>query len=88
MDLARDQAALLAQVVDALVARAVSSEPLAESVTARIELSRAGGPVGVLEIAGPQVRWSPAGGGDSARTDRPAAAQLQRLEEEIEQLLR
>ena len=54
---------------------------------ARIALSRSGLPVGVLEIAGPQVRWTPARSAEGGRTARPDRAQLQLLEEEIEQLL-
>jgi hypothetical protein len=53
-------------------------EPLDGPVEIRIELSRAGEPAGVLELAGPQLRWTRRSGGRAdSITARPEPAQLE-----------
>jgi hypothetical protein len=80
IEVAQEQAARLGELVNSLARSAQGSEPLAEPVTARVELRREGRSLGVLEVAGPQVRWR-------EMTGRPDAAALQELNAQIERLL-
>jgi hypothetical protein len=61
---------------------------LAAPADLRVELRRDGELAGVLELGGPQVRWTPSRGvqGDGG-TVRPDAAVLQALREELRRLL-
>jgi hypothetical protein len=78
-----------AQLVENLSRIPQGQEPLDESVEIRIELSRAGEPAGVLELAGPQLRWTRRSGGRAdSITARPEPAQLEALREEISRLPR
>ena len=81
IELTREQAPRLAQLLNDISREARSQEPLEAAVAMRAELMREGKPAGVIELAGPQVRWTPAGG--SSFTARPDEARLQTLREEI-----
>jgi len=81
IELARDQAPRLAQLLNGISREARSQEPLEAAVAMRVELMREGESAGVIELAGPQVRWTPSGG--SSFTARPDEARLQTLREEI-----
>jgi len=81
IELARDQTPRLAQLLNDITREARSQELLEAAVAMRVELMREGEPAGVIELAGPQVRWTPAGGGSF--TARPDEARLQTLREEI-----
>lgn len=81
VELARAEAPRLAQLLDGVAREARDRETLQATVVARFELTDAGNPAGVIELAGPQVRWTPAGG--RSLTGRPDEARLQALREEI-----
>ena len=83
LELPRDQAAQLANLLNAVVALADSDEPLTGPVVARIETLRGPAVVGVLELAPPQVRWTPQSAAGAARTARPDTALLQALQDEL-----
>lgn len=74
VDVPAGRARRLVELAQAAARSAQGSEPLAAPVTLRLEL-RQGATAGVLEVAGPQVRWN-------GLTGRPEAALLQALEEE------
>ena len=79
--MAREQALRLAQLLDDMARATQTREPLQAPVAMRVELMREGQLAGVIELAGPQVRWTPAGG--AGFTARPDQARLQALREEI-----
>jgi hypothetical protein len=81
LELTREQASRLAPLLNEMAREARSGEPLAIAATQRVELMREGELAGVIELAGPQVRWTPAGRGSF--TARPEEARLQALREEI-----
>jgi hypothetical protein len=75
----------LADLLAAVIAGARSTQPLASTVTLRIEVRGTADATGVLEIAGPQVRWQELRGGTAeSRTATPEAALLQALREELD----
>lgn len=82
--LPRERVPQLAPLVERVVAGATADEPLVEAPQWRLELSREGLRLGVLEVAGDQVRWT--GPGSAARTGRPDPAVLQALREELQRL--
>lgn len=86
VDAALDDGSRLADLLGRAAGLAHSAEPLAATPDLRVELRRQGAPAGVLELAGPQLRWTPPGGGGG--TARPDPALLQALREEIERLPR
>jgi hypothetical protein len=70
-----------------VVRDARGSEPFTSPADFRVELRRQGELAGVLELAGPQVRWTqPRGTGGDSGTARPDAAVLQALREELNRL--
>lgn len=79
-EVAPEQSRRLVELAEAVARAAQGSEPLAAPVTLRIELRRQGLPAGVLEVAGPQVRWR-------GLTGRPDPALLLALEQEAARLL-
>lgn len=81
LELTREQAPRLAQLLNEIAREARSREPLEIAATQRVELMREGELAGVIELAGPQIRWTPAGRGSF--TARPEEARLQALREEI-----
>jgi len=86
VDAALDDRSRLADLLGRAAALARSAEPLAAAPDLRVELRRQGEPAVVLELAGPQLRWTPPG--SEGGTARPAPALLQALREELERLLR
>jgi outer membrane biosynthesis protein TonB len=86
VELAREQAPRLAELLNAMIREAQSQQPLEVPVSMRIELMREAEPAGAIDLAGPQVRWTPAGRGGSF-TARPDEARLQALRDEIGRLL-
>ena len=90
LELPRDQAARLAGLLNAVVALADGNEALAGPVIARIETMRGPDVAGVLELAPPQVRWTPpqrGAGTPAIRTGSPDAAQLEALLGELARLM-
>lgn len=87
VELEREQAPRLAQLLEGLARETRSREPLDAPATIRIELIRAAEPAGVIEVAGSQVRWTPAAGRTSF-TARPHEASLASLRDEVSRLLR
>jgi hypothetical protein len=85
LELPREQAARLADLLDSMAATARDAQPLEGAVVARIETLRGGEPHGVLELAPPRIRWSARGG--TALTGQPDAAQLQQLQGELARLV-
>lgn len=75
VDVPPDQSRRLLELVRSAARAAQGNEPLAASVTLRIELG-----AGALEVAGAQVRWN-------GLTGRPDAALLQALQLEAERLM-
>ncbi|HWP10499.1 MAG TPA: hypothetical protein VNN06_01660, partial [Ramlibacter sp.] len=89
VELAREQATpRLVEMIEGMVRTTQGQEPLEAPVALRVELIRDGALVGVIELAGPQVRWTPGrrGPGDSF-TARADPAQLEALRAEISRLL-
>lgn len=84
IDLARDQAPRLALLLNGVARQNPSQESLETPVSIRVELLREGEPAGVIELAGPQVRWTSRG---ESFTVRPQAARLEAAREEIVRLL-
>lgn len=83
-----ERSSRLAELISRAVHDAQSAEPLGMPVTIRVELRRQSEPAGVLELAGPQVRWTGLRGGESySLTARPDAVLLQALREELNSLL-
>lgn len=76
----------LSALIERLSRQAAGSEPLHAPTDTRVELKRDGQLLGVLELAGPQVQWTPASG--AVRTGTPEPALLQALRDEIDRLLR
>lgn len=81
----RERASHLAGLIERMVAGATTQEPLAEPAQPKLELGRRDGRLlGVLELAGDQVRWTVPGA--APRTGRPDPAALQALREELQRL--
>lgn len=87
VDAVLEERSRLADLLGRAAGMAHSTEPLAAAPDMRVELRRQGEPAGVLELAGPQLRWTPAGG-EGGGTARPDPALLQALREELERLRR
>ena len=87
LDAALEDRSRLADLLGRAAGMARSAEPLAGAPDMRVELRRQGEPAGVLELAGPQLRWTPPGG-EGGGTARPDPALLQALREELERLAR
>jgi hypothetical protein len=88
VDIERSLAARLRELVAAVERGAQVQEPLEGDVTARLELSREGAVVEVLEIIGTQIRWTRLRAGErSSFIVKPDPAQLQALMSEIDRLL-
>lgn len=85
LTVSRERASHLAGLIEQAAASATTQQPLAEAPQWKLELHRDGRPLGVLEIAGTQLRWTAPGVG--ARTGRPEPAQLLALREELQRLL-
>jgi hypothetical protein len=89
VELTREQAPRLAQLLEELRSAAQGQAPLEGPVEIRIELTRAGEPAGIIELAGTQLRWKPVGAAAGGSfTARPELAQLEALRGEIGRLLR
>jgi hypothetical protein len=89
VELTREQAPRLAQLLEELRSAAQGQAPLEGPVEIRIELTRAGEPAGIIELAGTQLRWTPVGAAAGGSfTARPELAQLEALRGEIGRLLR
>jgi hypothetical protein len=74
--------------MDRIARDARTSEPFTAPVDLRVELRRQGELAGVLELAGPQARWTqPQGTESDSGTARPDAAVLQALRDELNRLL-
>ena len=84
MTVPREREPQLASLIERVAASATADAALHEAPQWRLELSRDGQVLAVLEVAGDQVRWS--GPGSAARTGRPDAAALQALREELQRL--
>jgi hypothetical protein len=76
----------LSDLIDRASREATGAEPLLAPVELRVELEREQLRLGVLEIAGAQLRWTPVNG--PARTAAPDPALLQALRDEIGRLAR
>ena len=88
VDIERSQAARLRESLSAVERGAQGQEPLEGDVTARLELSREGTVVDVLEIIGTQIRWTRHRAEErSSFVVKPDPAQLQALLFEIDRLL-
>jgi hypothetical protein len=77
---------VLSDLIDRASREATGTQPLQAPVELRVELAREQLTLGMLEIAGPQLRWTPMNG--PARTATPDPALLQALREEIGRLAR
>jgi hypothetical protein len=89
VDIERSQATRLRELLSAVErSGAQGQEPLEGDVTARVELSREGAVVDVLEIVGAQIRWTRHRAGErSSFVVKPDPTQLQALMAEIDRLL-
>jgi hypothetical protein len=86
--LSASQATRLLELVNRLGREAQSSDPLREPVMLRIELRRQGQLIGLLELAGRQVRWTQWRAGERrTATAQPDDAQLQALRDEFRRLI-
>lgn len=85
LTVSRERASHLAGLIEQAAASATTQEPLAEAPQWKLELRRDGRPLGVLEVAGVQLRWTVPGAG--AHTGRPEPAVLLALREELQRLL-
>jgi hypothetical protein len=88
VEVTRDQAARLARLASSLLRETQRADALQDPAGTRIEFRRDGELTDLIELAGPQVRWTRWRGGRSESfTARPPQAQLESLREEIERLL-
>jgi hypothetical protein len=88
VDIERSQATRLRELLSAVERGAQGQEPLEGDGTARVELSREGAVVDVLEIIGTQIRWTRHRAGErSTFIVKPGPTQLQALMSEIDRLL-
>jgi hypothetical protein len=76
----------LSDLIDRALREATGVGPLLAPVELRVELEQEQLRLGVLEIAGAQLRWTPVSG--PARSATPDPALLQALREEIGRLAR
>jgi hypothetical protein len=78
----------LADLIGRVARDARGAEPFTAPAELRVELLREGRLAGVLELAGPQVRWTqPRGTESDSGTARPEPALLQALRVELNRLL-
>jgi hypothetical protein len=88
VELAREQAPRLVQLVEAMARVAQRQEPLEAPVTVRVELRSGGEAADVLELAGDQVRWTrERAGRRESFTARPEPEQLEAARKEISRSL-
>jgi hypothetical protein len=89
VELTRDQAGRVAQLASSLARETQREDALQEPPSTRIEFTRQGELMDVLELAGPQLRWTRWRGGQrESFTLRPQPAELQSLRDEIERLVK
>ena len=84
ISLDREQAGSLAGPLDGVLTAARGSAPLTSPVLVRIEILRDGEVLGLLELAAPDIRWTPVG--STALTGRPTPAGLQALRDGLDRL--
>jgi hypothetical protein len=89
LELPRERAQRLAQLLNSIAVVPPRPETLEGAVTARLEMLRDGGTVAVLELAQPQVRWvlGPYPGAGRGLTSWPDPTDLQALREELMRLV-
>lgn len=88
VEVTRDQAPRLAQLANSVMRDGQGAGRLEAPVSLRLELRRDGDLTAVMELAGPQVRWTRWRGGQSeSLIASPPPAELQSLRDEIQRLL-